>query len=234
MNMTQTAKAVDNHETTGFNMREARFNMIEQQIRTWEVLDPVVLAVLDKVPREKFVAQSQVGLAFADVELPIGEGQTMLFPKLEGRILQAVAAKKSDKVLVIGTGSGYLTALLATLAKHVDAVEIYPSLSNAAQYRLQEQNIHNVTLHVADGVNGYTEAAPYDVIVFTGSLPLRPLAAEKMLNVGGRLFAVIGEEPIMQATLTQRVSDEAYRHEVIFETCLPQLENAPQADKFKF
>ncbi len=232
--MTQTAKAVDNHETARFNMREARFNMIEQQIRTWEVLDPVVLAVLDKVPREKFVAESQVGLAFADVELPIGEGQSMLFPKLEGKILQAVAVKKTDKVLVVGTGSGYLTALLATLAYHVDAVEIYPSLSNAAQYRLQEQNIHNVTLHVADGVNGYAEAAPYDVIVFTGSLPLRPLAAEKMLNIGGRLFAVIGEEPIMQATLTHRVSEEGYRHEVIFETCLPQLENAPQADKFKF
>ena len=225
--MTQTAKAVDSHET-------ARFNMIEQQIRTWEVLDPVVLAVLDKVPREKFVAESQVGLAFADVELPIGEDQTMLSPKLEGRILQAVGVKNTDKVLVIGTGSGYLTALLATLAKQVDAVEIYPSLSNTAQYRLQDQNIHNVTLHVGDAANGYAEAAPYDVIVFTGSLPLRPTAAEKMLNVGGRLFAVIGELPIMQATLTQRVSEEAYRHEVIFETCLPPLENAPQAEKFEF
>ena len=225
--MTQTAKAVDSHET-------ARFNMIEQQIRTWEVLDPVVLAVLDKVPREKFVAESQVGLAFADVELPIGEDQTMLSPKLEGRILQAVGVKNTDKVLVVGTGSGYLTALLATLAKQVDAVEIYPSLSNAAQYRLQDQNIHNVTLHVGDAANGYAEAAPYDVIVFTGSLPLRPTAAEKMLNVGGRLFAVIGELPIMQATLTQRVSEEAYRHEVIFETCLPPLENAPQAEKFEF
>lgn len=225
--MTQTAKAVDSHET-------ARFNMIEQQIRTWEVLDPVVLAVLDKVPREKFVAESQVGLAFADVELPIGEDQTMLSPKLEGRILQAVGVKNTDKVLVVGTGSGYLTALLATLAKQVDAVEIYPSLSNTAQYRLQDQNIHNVTLHVGDAANGYAEAAPYDVIVFTGSLPLRPTAAEKMLNVGGRLFAVIGELPIMQATLTQRVSEEAYRHEVIFETCLPPLENAPQAEKFEF
>jgi protein-L-isoaspartate(D-aspartate) O-methyltransferase len=232
--MTQTAKVVDGHETSTFNMSEARFNMIEQQIRTWEVLDPVVLALLDKVPREKFVAESQVGLAFADVELPIGEGQTMLSPKLEGRILQAVGVKKTDNVLIVGTGSGYLTALLATLAKHVHAVEIYPALSNVAQYRLQEQNIHNVTLHVGDAANGYAEAAPYDVIVFTGSLPLRPVAAEKMLNLGGRLFAVVGELPIMQATLTQRISEDAYRHETIFETCLPVLEDAPQATKFAF
>ncbi len=232
--MTQTAQTIDSHETAGFNMREARFNMIEQQIRTWEVLDPVVLAVLDKVPRENFVAESQVGLAFADVELPIGEEQTMLSPKLEGRILQAVGVKKTDKVLLVGTGSGYLTALLATLAYHVHAVEIYPELSNIAQYRLQAQNIHNVTLHVADAATGYAAAVPYDVIVFTGSLPLRPIAAEKMLNVGGRLFAVVGDLPIMQATLTQRVSEDVYRHETIFETCLPALENAPQVTKFEF
>lgn len=212
----------------------ARFNMIEQQVRTWEVLDPVVLAVLDQVPRENFVAESQVGLAFADVELPIGEGQTMLSPKLEGRILQAVGVKKTDKVLLVGTGSGYLTALLATLAAHVHAVEIYPALSAIAKSRLNQQNIHNVTLHVADAVNGYAAAAPYDVIIFTGSLQLRPTAVEKMLNVGGRLFAVIGELPIMQATLTQHVSEGAYHHETLFETCLPALENAPQVNKFEF
>jgi len=212
----------------------ARFNMIEQQIRTWEVLDPVVLATLNQVPRENFVAESQRGLAFADIELPIGEGQTMLSPKLEGRILQAVGVKKTDKVLVVGTGSGYLTALLATLAQHVHAVEIYPELSNAAQYRLQAQNIHNVTLYVADGAQGFAAAAPYDVIVFTGSLPERPVAAEKMLNAGGRLFAVIGEQPIMQATLTQRIGEDAYRHETIFETCLPPLENAPRHNQFVF
>jgi len=225
--MTQTVNSIDNNKI-------ARFNMIEQQIRTWEVLDPVVLAVLDEVPRENFVAESQKGLAFADIELPIGEGQTMLSPKVEGRILQAVGVKKTDKVLVVGTGSGYLTALLATLADHVHAVEIYPELSIVAQNRLEKQNIHNVTLHVADAANGFAPAAPYDVIVFTGSLQLRPTAAEKMLNVGGRLFAVVGEMPIMEATLTQRISEDAYRHEAIFETCLPPLENAPQAKKFEF
>jgi len=234
--MTQTAQTIDTHEVTRFNTSRdaARFNMIEQQIRTWEVLDPVVLALFNTVPRENFVAESQVGLAFADVELPIGEGQTMLSPKVEGRILQAVGVKKTDKVLLVGTGSGYLTALLATLAAHVHAVEIYPELSAIAKSRLDQQNIHNVTLYVADAANGYAAAAPYDVIAFTGSLPLCPTAAEKMLNVGGRLFAVIGDLPIMQATLTQRISEDAYRHETLFETCLPALENAPQATKFEF
>lgn len=229
--MTQTANTAASAQ---FNIGEARFNMIEQQIRTWEVLDPVVLAVLDAVPREKFVAEAQAGLAFADVELPIGSGQTMLSPKLEGRILQALHIKKTDKVLLVGTGSGYLAALLATLAQHVHAVEIYPELSNTAQYRLQAQNIHNVTLYVGDAVNGFPAAAPYDVIVFAGSLPLRPVAAEKTLNVGGRLFAVIGEAPIMEATVTERVSADSFRHEVIFETCLPVLENAPQPARFAF
>lgn len=234
--MTKTANTIDKNEAARFNMpREiARFNMIEQQIRTWDVLDPVVLAVLDEVPRENFVAESQKGLAFADIELPIGEGQTMLSPKVEGRILQAVGVKKTDKVLVVGTGSGYLTALLATLADHVHAVEIHPELSAVAKSRLEKQKIHNVTLYVADAANGFAPAAPYDVIVFTGSLQLRPIAAEKMLNVGGRLFAVVGDLPIMQATLTQRISEDAYRHEVIFETCLPPLVNAPQAEKFEF
>lgn len=234
--MTQTTQAINTNEIAKFDTPHdaARFNMIEQQIRTWEVLDPVVLELFNTVPRENFVAESQVGLAFADVELPIGEGQTMLSPKVEGRILQAVGVKKTDKVLLVGTGSGYLTALLATLAAHVHAVEIYPALSAIAKNRLDQQNIRNVTLHVADAANGYAAAAPYDVIIFTGSLPLRPTAAEKMLNVGGRLFAVIGVLPIMQATLTQRISEDVYRHETLFETCLPALENAPQASRFEF
>lgn len=232
--MTQTSIHSNPQETARVNMREARFNMIEQQVRTWEVLDPAVLALLDEVPRENFVAESQRGLAFADVELPIGYGQTMLSPKLEGRILQSLNVKKTDKVLLIGTGSGYLTALLAKQAEYVHAVEIIPELSDIAKARLQQQNIHNVALIVADGANGYASAAPYDVIVFTGSLHLHPVAAEKMLNVGGRMFAVVGELPIMQATLTQRASEGASSHETLFETCLPPLINAPQANKFEF
>lgn len=240
--MIQTAKSDFSNEArfnisgdaAGFSNREARFNMIEQQIRTWEVLDPVVLELFNQVPREAFVAESQQGLAFADVELPIGHGQSMLSPKLEGRILQALNVKKTDKVLLVGTGSGYLTALLAMLADHVDAVEIHPELSDIAKVRLQKQNIHNVSLHVGDAVNGFAQAAPYDVIVFTGSLPLRPTTTEKMLKAGGRLFTVIGEMPIMQATLTTRVREDGFRHDVLFETCLPVLINAPQAIKFEF
>jgi protein-L-isoaspartate(D-aspartate) O-methyltransferase len=234
--MTQTAQTQSHtsSDAARFDMSEARFNMIEQQIRTWEVLDPVVLELFNQVPRENFVADTQQGLAFADVELPIGYGQTMLSPKIEGRILQALSVKKTDKVLLVGTGSGYLTALLATQAKYVHAVEIHQELSDIAKTRLQKQNIHNVTLYVGDAANGFAEAVPYDVIVFTGSMPLRPTTAEKMLNVGGRLFVVVGETPIMQATLTQRISEDAFRHDVLFETCLPPLVNAPQVTKFEF
>jgi protein-L-isoaspartate(D-aspartate) O-methyltransferase len=227
--MTQTQQITKNQSTD-----LARFNMIEQQIRTWEVLDPVVLDLLSEVHREDFINASQFGLAFADVELPIGHGQTMLSPKIEGRILQALNIKKTDKVLLVGTGSGYLTALVAQLAKHVDAVEIIPELSNQAAARLQKQNIHNVTFHIGDAANGFAAASPYDVIIFAGSLQLHPSAAEVMLNICGRMFAVVGELPIMQATLTQRISEGSCRKETLFETCLPPLVNAPQSAKFEF
>jgi protein-L-isoaspartate(D-aspartate) O-methyltransferase len=227
--MTQTQQITKNQSTD-----LARFNMIEQQIRTWEVLDPVVLDLLGEVHREDFIEASQLGLAFADVELPIGHGQTMLSPKIEGRILQALSIKRTDKVLLIGTGSGYLTALIAKLAKHVDALEIIPELSKQAEVRLQKQNIHNVTSYVLDAFSGYTTDKTYDVIVFTGSLQLHPNAAEQMLNIGGRMFAVVGEMPIMQATLTQRLNEGSCRKETLFETCLPPLANAPQSAKFEF
>ena len=141
-------------ETARFNMREARFNMIEQQIRTWEVLDPTVLQLLNEVPRENFVPAEYQGLAFADIEIPIGQGQTMLSPKLEGRILQALNVQKSQTVLHIGTGSGYFTALLASLAKQVISVEIEADLSAQAAKNLAKNNIQNVTLEVADGTLG--------------------------------------------------------------------------------
>ena len=212
----------------------ARFNMIEQQIRTWEVLDPVVLDLFNAVPREAFVAESQQGLAFADIELPIGHEQAMLSPKIEGRILQALQVKKTDKVLLVGTGSGYLTALLAKQAAHVYAVEIVPELSAQAGARLKQQGIHNVSLIVADAANAYAAEAPYDVIVFAGSLPIYPVAVEQMLKIGGRMFVVHGDLPIMQATLSQRVTDGVCRQETLFETCLPLLAHAPIASQFEF
>ncbi len=223
------------HETARFNMREqARFNMIEQQIRTWEVLDPAVLDLLKQLPREAFVPPQYAGLAFADLEIPIGHGQSMLSPKIEGRILQALEVKKTDKVLEIGTGSGYLTALLARSAKQVVSVDIEPELSQIAGQRLAQQNIQNVTLEIGDAANGWEGHAPYDVIIFTGSLPVAPDSAKQMLTIGGRLFAVVGEAPVMEATIIRRVTADGFKCDVLFETCLPPLNNAPQPEHFQF
>lgn len=212
----------------------ARFNMIEQQIRPWDVLDATVLDLLKRIPRENFVPKEYQGLAFADIEIPIGFGQTMLSPKMEGRILQALQIRKTDKVLEVGTGSGYLTALLATLAQHVYSVEVVPELSTAAQARLNQQGIQNVTLEVGDAAKNWPKHAPYDVIVYTGSLPLPPETMQLNLNVGGRMFVVTGEAPVMEATLIERVSADGFRQTGLFETCLPVLDNAPQPEHFKF
>lgn len=215
------------------DVEQARFNMIEQQIRPWEVLDGTVLDLLSKVPREAFVPDQYRGLAFADIEIPLGANQSMLSPKMEGRILQSLEIKRTDKVLEIGTGSGYLTALLASLAGEVHSVEINAEFSRQAYERLSQQHLNNVTLHIGDGARGWPDNGPYDVIVFTGSLALPPLAAQQ-LNIGGRLFAVIGEPPVMEATLIRRISADSFRQDVIFETSLPRLENAPQPEKFSF
>jgi protein-L-isoaspartate(D-aspartate) O-methyltransferase len=216
-------------------VEEARFNMIEQQIRTWDVLDAKVLDLLGQVPREAFVADAYQGLAFADIDIPIGYGQTMLSPKIEGRILQTLSIKNTDRILEIGTGSGYLTALLAKLGKHVTSVEIVPQLSELAAKRLEANNIFNHTLFVGDASQGWSAGAPFDVIVFTGSLLVTPsLQVKKLLAEGGRMFVVIGEAPVMQATLIKRVSAESYKHDVVFETCLPALSHAIQPERFEF
>ena len=221
----------------------ARFNMIEQQIRTWEVLDPTVLQLLKDVPRENFVPEEYLGLAFADIEIPIGfnvnAGQTMLSPKLEGRILQALKVQKTHSVLHIGTGSGYFTALLASLAKHVISIEIEADLSAQAAKNLAKNNIQNVTLEVADAVLGRPSDHSaniqfYDVIVYTGSSPVEPAGVRQQLNIGGVLFMVLGQAPAMQATLIQRVSKTGFKQDVLFETCIPELMYAPQAQKFEF
>jgi protein-L-isoaspartate(D-aspartate) O-methyltransferase len=222
----------------------ARFNMIEQQIRTWEVLDPKVLALLNEVPRENFVPENYQGLAFADIEIPLGSsehsnipnepGQNMLSPKLEARILQALNLQKTHDVLHIGTGSGYFTALLATQAKHVISLEIDAELSATAAYKLSQNNIHNVILELADGISGMPSKKPFDIIVYTGSSPVEPTGVRQQLKVGGLMFIVLGLAPVMQATLIQRVSEVAFKLDVLFETSISTLENAPQANVFKF
>lgn len=215
------------------NLEQARFNMIEQQIRTWEVLDQTVLDLLQQVPREAFVPPQYAGLAFADLEIPLGHGEFMLSPKMEARIVQSLALKASDTVLEIGTGSGYLTALLAKLTKQVYSVERIPEFVEAASNRLHKQGITNVTLETGDGAHGW-DAGSYDVIVLGGSEPVLAPALQRSLNVGGRLFAVVGEAPTMAATLITRVSAEAFRTSVLFETCIPALLNAPQPQRFSF
>lgn len=213
---------------------QARFNMIEQQIRTWEVLDPKVLQLLHDVPREHFVPAAYQGLAFADIAIPLIDDQFMLSPKLEARILQSLHLEKTDNVLHVGTGSGYFTALLAKMAAHVYSLEVDPELSATAAYQLAEHDIHNVTIELANGVNGFAAQQPYDVIVLTGSSPVEPPKLREQLKIGGTLFVVLGTGPAMEATLIQRVSETGFSKQVIFETCIPELASAPQQDNFEF
>jgi protein-L-isoaspartate(D-aspartate) O-methyltransferase len=219
-------------EQQALHREKSRFNMIEQQIRTWEVLDPVVLDLLKQLPREDFVPTQYQGLAFADLEIPLGEGRLMLSPKIEGRILQALEIKKTDKVLEIGTGAGYLTALMALQAKHVDSLEFNSKLSAAAAKRISSHKIKNVSLKLVDGLA--QNKGSYDVIVLTGSLPIYPVEIERQLAIGGRMFVVVGDEPAMEALVVTRVSKDAVKHNVLFETCLPVLTNAPQPSRFSF
>lgn len=216
------------------DIEQARFNMIEQQIRTWEVLDTRVLELLKEVPREDFVGEQYKGLAFADLEIPIGYGQTMMAPKMEARIVQALQLKPSDRVLEIGTGSGYLTALLAKMAGHVYSVESVAELSETARARLAAHGIRNATLEVGNAAQGWTAHAPYDVIVYTGSLPVAPERVRNSLAMDGRMFVVVGEAPVMQATMIRRISADGFRSEVLFETCVPALSSAPQPERFQF
>ena len=238
-NMTQETTHFNRlRETTRLTVREARFNMIEQQIRTWEVLDATVLQLLNDVPREHFVPEQYQGLAFADIEIPLGSalnvGQTMLSPKLEGRMLQALNVQKHQHILHIGTGSGYFTALLASLAQHVVSLEINADLGTQAAKNLAQNQIQNVSLIVADAALGLAQSAPYDVIVYTASSPVEPAGVRQQLNIGGKMLIVLGNAPAMQATLIQRVSETGFRQDVLFETCIPELLNAPQANHFEF
>ena len=216
------------------DLEQARTNMVEQQIRTWEVLDQDVLDLLYVVPREDFVPAQYAGLAFADLEIPLGHGQSMLSPKLEARIVQSLELGCADRVLEVGTGSGYMTALMASLAGQVYSVDCVAEFTEQARQRLAAHGIDNVTLETGDAARGWPAHAPYDVIVLTGSVPVLDPALQQGLAVGGRLLAVIGEAPVMCATLVRRVSETAFHSEVLFETCVPALANAPQPDRFVF
>ncbi len=215
------------------NVEHARTQMLGQQIRAWEVIDERVLDVLARVPREAFVPQEYRDLAFADTAIPIGHGQSMMHPKLEGRLLQALQLVPLDRVLEIGTGSGFLTACLAALSESVVSVEIHEDLSAQARTRLADQGIKNVELRIGDGL-ALDLKTEFDVIAVTGSVPELDERWIKLLSPGGRLFVVVGRAPVMEALLITRQPSGAATREVLFETVLPALENTSQLTPFVF
>ena len=219
---------------TDINVDQARYNMIEQQIRPWDVLDPRVLEVLASTPRERFVPKEYQNLAFTDTEIPLQHGQFMLEPKLEGRILQTLQIKPTDRILEIGTGSGYLTACLGKLGGSVVSVDIYPEFSQQAQQQIAGLGLENVEFRVGDAAMGWKQDGDFDVIVITGSLPMPQHAFQESLTIGGRMFVVIGDDLLMEAQRILRISQDVWSNESLFETHLPALINAKQPKAFVF
>ncbi len=214
------------------NIEQARFNMIEQQIRPWEVLDPQVLDLLFVVKRENFTPPAYRNLAFADMEIPLGEGQSMLAPKIEAKLLQELGLRKTDKVLEIGTGSGYMAALLAARAEHVVSVENRPALAEQARRNLAAAGVANVTVETGDGTAGWAARGPYDAIVVSGSLPEVPQALLKQLRPGGRLAAIVGTAPVMEAVLVTCTGEGVYNTVNLFETVVPPLDGVAAKPAF--
>ena len=220
--------------TLQMDFERARFNMVEQQIRPWDVLDQQVLDLLFRMRREDYVPESYRALAFADMEIPLGHGEKMLQPKLEARMLQELTLKDTDQILEVGTGSGYMTALLASLGGHVYSVEIIPEFSVSAAAKLRAHGVVNATLEIGDAARGWDKHAPYDAVVLTGSVPVLPDAFQKSLKPGGRLIVVVGEPPVMEAQLITCVSSGVYNSIGLFETCIAPLKNALQPERFVF
>jgi len=216
------------------NLEQARFNMIEQQIRPWDVLDTEVLHLLSVVKRADFVPLAHKALAFVDMEIPIGQGQVMLAPRVEARMLQDAAVQKHEKVLEIGSGSGYMTALLAHRAQRVISLEINPELAAMARTNLQKAGIHNAEVRNVDGSVGAPAEGPFDVIMLCGSVAEVPQNLLSSLKVGGRLIAIVGLEPMMRATLITRTGDADFKTSQPWDTVAPRLLNFPEPSHFKF
>jgi protein-L-isoaspartate(D-aspartate) O-methyltransferase len=214
----------------------ARFNMIEQQIRPWEVLDPQVLALLSTVRREDFVPLAHKALAFVDMEIPLGAApnQVMLAPRVQARMLQDLAVQKTDKVLEIGTGSGFMAALLAHQAASVLSLEIDSALAAQAQTNLQKAGVTNATVRCADGSQGAAADGPFDAIVLNGSVSEVPAALLQQLRIGGRLVAIVGEEPMMRATLITRASDSSWTTTEPWDSNAARLSGFAEPSRFKF
>ena len=216
------------------NIEQARFNMIEQQIRPWNVLDEDVLAMLHVVKREQYVPKAYENLAFADVEIPLPGSETMLNPKVEARMVQEIAVKKHENVLEIGTGSGYMAALLAHTAAHVTSVEIQPESVTLAKENLARAGVINVSVEEGNGAQGWSTGTQYDVIVVSGGLPVLPEALVKQLKVGGRMIAILGEAPAMSCQLITRTSETAHDAVKVFETLAKPLTGAQAPSRFTF
>ncbi len=214
--------------------RLARFNMVEQQIRPWGVLDSAVLDVLHSVDRQNFVPSNYRELAFADTRIPIGHGQYMMEPRLEGRLLQALAPRRGERILEIGTGSGFMTALLAATGAEVTSVEMFSDLSERAVNNLREIGLGSVRTIVGDGAHGWPEGGPWDGILLTASVPEIPHAIVNALSNRGRLIAVIGEDPTMQAMIVRRDADGSAQHHSLFETWVAPMIGAVQKPVFSF
>ena len=216
------------------NIEQARFNMVEQQIRTWEVLDPDVLELLFMVKREEFVPPEHRSIAFADLEIPLAHGEAMMQPKVAARIVQELALQPHETVYEVGTGSGYLTALMARRARHVTSAEIYPDIQARAADNLRAAGISNVTLLPGDSARAPLAESAFDVIVLTGSTPVLPQAFLDRLAPGGRLFAVLGDPPVMKAVLVRQPVAGAFQHTEFFETMVKPLVNAAEPARFRF
>ena len=230
------------------NYEQARFNMIEQQIRPWEVLDSHILSLLAVIKREDFVPSAHRSLAFVDMEIPLGNApqthpdQCMLSPKVEARMLQDLTVQKHETVLEIGTGSGYMAALLGHRGRHVTTLEIDPALAASARINLQRGGIANADVVVADGAaygsgsfqTNEALAGPFDVVVLSGSVAAVPQALLALLRVGGRLCTIVGNQPVMRATLVTRVAQDAWRTTQAWDTVAPRLRNFPEPSKFSF
>ena len=228
--------------TTANSLEQARFNMIEQQIRPWEVLDGRVLELLGRVRREDFAPAAHRALAFTDMELPLTQpavdGQCMLAPRVQARLVQDLALKPTDKVLEIGTGSGYTAALMASLAQRVLSLEIEPALASQARTRLMQAGVTNVEVRQADAAANDFAACradgPYDAILLGGSLAEVPPALLGLLAPGGRLAAIVGDEPVMRATFITRAGEADYRSAQPWDTLAPRLRHFPEPSRFRF
>ena len=220
------------------NVEQARFNMIEQQIRPWEVLDPAVLALLGRVRREAFVPPAHRALAFVDTQVPLLDGAPagtcMLEPRVEARLLQELRVQRHERVLEVGAGSGFMACLLGHQAAHVTTLEIREDLAGMARRNLAEAGPGNVEVVQADGAQGYAAAAPFDVIVLSGSVAEVPPKILSQLKVGGRLAAIVGSLPIMRAQVIQRASEAAWSTVDLFDTVAPRLLNFPEPSPFRF